>query len=442
MLFLPGCPQVSVAYQTREAQALGQSFAAIEAGRVDLPDPWTGEMRSTGRTSGLLDPEILGGLYFAPLVYRLGAGEREFWAVSCDLTGRIVHLYLPALDLVVYEVDEARSVTLDRGLRGAVDDLRRRPAEPSEPGKIVAVIDMVRNYGHQMLHHLSGLDLLIDYGLHAKVDEIWLAGTSFFGPVETLYPEVAGKIRRFTSRVALGEALLAEPVVAVRIGANCFFEATRRRILARAASKRAFLPKGDRRPLIAVTVRSINRRCLNLDEVVRGVWEGLRPDYPDLAFVVDGWVFAEGDIVGASNAATCLDPPNAGRMQTEFMAARAAFRLIPPEAVVRNVIGTSILESIAGLADVDAYLAHVGTLQHKIAFPWQTGGVVHGPTSQIRHIDSGSFQAEGGKPPLYCEPGMIEDAPGTATRGAANSDYRIIDIGGVVAKLRSVIAAG
>ena len=441
MFFLPDCPPVSMGYQRREAQAAGQSLLAIAERCVTLPDPWTGRMQASTLTASLTDPDILGGLYFAPLVYGFGSGDHEVWAVSCDLTGRIVHLSIPALDLVFYEVSEQRAATLEKGLQRNLPALRERMrGAPAVPAKMVAVVDMVWNFAHQMINHFSGIELMIERGLHHRVDEVWVSGLSFFGAVETLYPEIAGKLRVFADRATLAQAVLAEPVCAVRIGANCFFASTRERLLRLAATRRGFPSPGARRPLVAVTVRTAGRRCLNLDEVVGRVYERLHRRHPGLAFVVDGWVFAEGEMVAQSSAATCLDAKRIAQMAQEFADAREVFRHVPSDAIVRNVVGTSILESILGLLDVDAYLAHVGTLQHKIAFFSLKGGVVHGPSEQLTRIDSGAFQAELGPAPTYLDAAMVEDVPGDTPRGPSFRDYRVIDIEGCVGRLDAVIA--
>ena len=127
------------------------------------------------------------------------------------------------------------------------------------------------------------------------------------------------------------------------------------------------------------------------------------------------------------------------KIREELAAAEHSFRLVPRTAIVRNLIGTSILDSIVGLLDADAYIAHVGTLQHKLAFFSAIKGIVHGPTAQLAHIDSGAFQAELGFGPTYPPSSAVEDIPGPTHRGPFFFDYRIKDVQAFVSELLPLI---
>jgi hypothetical protein len=230
-----------------------------------------------------------------------------------------------------------------------------------------------------------------------------------------------------------------EQVLAVRLGSNCFYEDTRARILRYALSRYAFPKIVDRFPIIAVTVRTGGRVCTNLDELVTATYAALHQRFPSVGFIIDGWVFPETQLVSQSNVATSLDPRFSAKIREELAAAEHSFRLIPRTAVVRNLIGRSILDSIAGLLDAHAYIAHVGTLQHKLAFFSPIKGVVHGPAAQLAHVDSGAFQAELGFGPTYPPSSAVEDIPGPTSRGPFFFDYRIKDVHSVVSELLPLI---
>jgi hypothetical protein len=439
---LPGCPVASIQYQIRESQASGQTVLAVQARSFQLPNPWTGDSISSNITSTFFEEEEIKKYQFIPLIYGFGRGEGAFWAVSCDLTGRVVHLFFPSLGLVVYEMNIERARRLDFGFQASRSDLeRRRDAYyNTSPQEIVGVLDMVTNFGHQLIHHLSGIELLVGSGLHQLIDQYWVCGRDFFGPLEDLYPEIKGKVKYFAEKGHLARQILAEPTLAVRIGSNCFYERTRRRILRAAVAKYTYPVITDRFPIIAVTVRTTGRVCVNLPELVGKIYQIFHPRYPTLGFIVDGWVFGESEIVALSNAATCIDLKHHIRMTGEFAAAQDVIKMIPASAIVRNLVGKSILDSISGLLDIDAYVSHVGTLQHKIAFFSLARGITHGPKAQMSLIDSGAFQAELGQAPVYIDSLMVEDLNGDPSRGPSFNDYKIIDVNGCVAKLWPLIA--
>ena len=56
-------------------------------------------------TFEILDEE----LQFIPLLYGFESGEREVWVASCGLTSRPVHLFIPSLNIVIYELNHDRA---------------------------------------------------------------------------------------------------------------------------------------------------------------------------------------------------------------------------------------------------------------------------------------------------------------------------------------------
>jgi hypothetical protein len=438
---LPGCPKSARQYQTRERRALEQSTLAIRSRSFPIPNPWTGDVHSSHVTCTFTNRETLEKYFFVPLVYGFTFDGRSYWAVSCDLTGRIIHLFIPSLNLVIYELNLGRARALDADITESLSAFEDCMCSfsPQKPHAVIGVLDMVTNYGHQMINHLSGLELLIDEGCHLCPDEYWVCGRNFFGPIEDLFPEIGEKVRYFKSKTELAEKIASEKVLAVRVGSNCFYQKTRARIL-KVTSLRFSYPRNyDRYPLIAVTVRTAGRTCSNLGELIRETYERLLPLFPNVGFVIDGWVFGESEIIDHSAVATSLDKKYSTRISDELAAARSAFQFIPGTAVVRNLIGTSILQSIAGLQDIDAYIAHVGTLQHKIAFFSLKRGLVHGPTVQLTSLDSGAFQAELGHGPLYPDPSMVTDTGSEEGRGPSFSNYEISDVKGLVGSLLPLI---
>jgi hypothetical protein len=435
---LDGCPSASRIYQTRELQALHRSLFALKERSYRLPCPWTGQLLSSNVsfTCDAIEDRLL----FLPLIYRFEAEGRSFWVVSCDLTGRIVHLFIPSLKLVVYELSLDRAKAVNESIEKHLARLEQRALEaaPTRP-KVVAVIDMVTNYGHQMINHLSGVDLLDKAGMLGAVDEFWVCGTNFFGPFDEIFPELGGKTLLFATKAELLEHMLAEKVLAVRVGANRFYEKTRARILRYALSRYAYPRISDRFPIIAVTVRTGGRVCTNLDELIAATYAKLHQRFPSVGFIIDGWVFPETQMISQSNVATSLDQRFSARIREELAAAEHSFRRIPKTAIVRNLIGTSILDSIVGLLDADAYIAHVGTLQHKLAFFSPIKGIVHGPTAQLAHIDSGAFQAELGFGPIFPPASAVEDIPGPTSRGPSFFDYRIKNVETLVSELLPLI---
>ena len=441
-----GVPADVRTFIAREFHGAGVSIEGLRAGVMRCPDPWSGQPLAT---LGVFTTHSQGGMPagLLPLFYAFHSPTGgEFWMCLWGTYGKPAMLFLPRIELVVHDflthdaLSTPAAPLLD-GLRGSLGAFRALLGEASRPERPerIGLLDMPDNYGHQMLENLSGVQRLADEGLLPALEELWVTGPEFFGPVEEIFPELQGRVRRFPSRWDLFEPLLrVRHRRLFRIGSNVFQQRLRARILAtcpvagRPAERTA-------RPCIAVTLRSSGRICLNLAEAVAGLHRTLSARIPNLGIVLDGWVFPESELVLRSAVATALSDPYRARIQAELAEAEAIRAALPPHAVVDNLIGLSMRESIGALRSVRGYLAHVGTLQHKLGLFAGTGGVVHGPTPQLRAIESGPFQSEVGTAPRYLPPEAVEDAPLDTARGERFHNYRITDEGALAAMMAEVL---
>ena len=427
---LNGCPAGQLNYLRREYRAAETSFAALRKGAVSFPDPWWGdsEMPAIGcAMQNMSDATVYG----TPLIYCCGSGSRRYYAVSYGLIGRVSQIIFPDLRLVIYDLSLHNAQLMISLFEANIESLSPRfeirASSPLPP--IVGIVDQVHNYGHHMINHLSGIERLIADGLHQSVQEIWVAGTPFFGQMENLFPEIASKLKTFHSNAEMAEAITQQEIQPVRIGSNVFQERTRKRIVALSGERFQFPAEKRRFPLIAITIRGEGRKCLNLADVVAHLHRMVSAKFPDVGYVLDGWVYPEPDMVMGSSVATAISTTFISRMRLEMSAAESVVAALPAGTIVRNLIGQSILNSIAGIQDVSVYFSHCGTLQHKIAFLTSAPGLVHGPTTQMRLIDTGVFSTESGVPPTFVNAANIADVAGSGgPRGAGFDDYVIADI--------------
>jgi hypothetical protein len=97
------------------------------------------------------------------------------------------------------------------------------------------------------------------------------------------------------------------------------------------------------------------------------------------------------------------------------------------------------LESIAYLRNANAYLSHIGTLQHKLSWFTQAKGVVHGPSAELSRSEVGPYSSELGFPHGTIEQQDVEDVATENARGAGFYDYKIIDVTGATRKLKEIL---
>lgn len=195
-----------------------------------------------------------------------------------------------------------------------------------------------------------------------------------------------------------------------------------------------------RKPVIAVTVRTAGRRCLNLVDVIGGTVTHLMKTYSNLGVILDGFVISDSQIWTSSIPVP--DFPNEyykSAAVADMEIANCISNSLPSEVVVGNLVGSSMSQSLLGIAGIHAYVSHVGTLQHKLSFFTHTRGVVHGPKAQLATPDCGHYQADSGFAPVFLEATSVRDVPSPTEWGSGFYDYEIRDIDDLIRKLDKVL---
>lgn len=378
-----------------------------------------------------------------PLFYKFeNEAGRIFWAISIDITGKINQIYVPDMNVMLNSMWYG-----DRGYFSAVVrelEIATQNLVNFSPNKIrpVVIVDMMNNFAHQAINHLSGLERLNELVAHTKFQEIWVSGVEFFGRTVDLFPEFSGKIRYFDSCWEMAKNIVENERFPVRVGSCYVSNKINTRIVKQAELKKSpnLTINKARSPVIAFTVRGGGRRCLNLPEVVGEVVRFLLPRYRNLGVVIDGFVLPDPMVQGETSALVLWRNDWYRRVvEEEFKIARAIELRVPKGVICLNLIGSGLSESIAALQNVTAYVAHVGTLQHKIAFFVKCGGVVHGPSDQLKNLEAGPYYCESGVAPKFLDPAAVADIPGDYDRGNRSADYEIIDVDALIRELLIVL---
>jgi hypothetical protein len=341
-------------------------------------------------------------------------------------------VFFPSRQLVVFDIFRDAAEAVIGSLQSWLSRYRFKGAAPlaareAPPVRCIGLLDMVTNFGHQAINHLSGVQRVLDFDLLKKVDEFWVCGVLFFGPVESLFPELKDRVRYFSRRWEVANELVHEPCQVIRIGSTYLPSKLRRRIMRKVPPVEA----GPRPTLLVVTVRTGGRVCLNLPDVVAELYEALRKSF-NFTIALDGWVIPQSAPAAMSSAAIRDEMHLAGEIE----------RRLPRGAVSVKTIGRSMLESLNDLYAATCYLAHVGTLQHKLGLLLRLPGVVHGPRPQVSSPEGGPYLSEDGVPPVFVPESAIEDFPTTSIRGQSYADYRIVDLAFITDSLARLMQPG
>jgi hypothetical protein len=437
---LQGISPEQKAFAVRQTLATNITYDSLNNRRFRCRDPWVAAAWCQSLVA--LSAHEQGSLPFGmlPIFYgcRSATGE-AFWVCVYGTHGAVTQVFFPSRQLVVFDIFQETAekviVALQATLsRNAVRVAEIMAAASGRETKCVGLLDMVTNFAHQAINHLSGVQRIIDLSLLNSVDEVWVSGTLFFGKVELIYPELGGRIRYFSRRWEVANELLHAPCHAVRIGSTYLPAELRRRIIRHVP----VVEKSERTNILVITVRTAGRVCVNLPDIVGDLYARLA-EHHDLKIALDGWVLPEAAIVTSSRVETTGANQYLSVLRDEMALAEEIEAKLPPGVIVANTIGSSMLDSLNALAEATCYFAHVGTLQHKLGLLLRLPGVVHGPTRQLTNPEGGPYLAEEGQPPAFMPAAAVEDLPTTSVRGASFADYRILDLSFIVENLSPLL---
>jgi hypothetical protein len=416
----------------REFRACEDNFRNLGRVRETAPHPATG---SPEELAYCFVPKIFRGMSLPVFKVYDQAGNR-FCLVFAGLLNRVSHIILPEQRCVLYDMDHIAA----QSLWDAFGDHMPPIPLPPDNRRRIGLVDMVTSYAHQAMNYLSGMQRLQDSGLGDYLDEIWVCGVEFFGKTETVFPECKEKISRLGRHEAAGRLSGGEYNIC-KLGTNFISEALEERLVNIGAPKRRARALRDTCwPLLAVTVRSAGKSCINLPDVIEKIVHGLLPDYPDLGLILDGWVFPETAIIAESSLVTALKEPYFSQIREEAQLCQATSSRLPPGVLVHNLVGVSMLESLQVVRDVDVYFAHAGTLQHKTAWFSGAPGIVHGPWPELSRMESSYYASQAAQPPVLADIDQIVDVSDGTPGEPRFHDYFILDSAGIVRTLSDLIS--
>jgi hypothetical protein len=375
--------------------------------------------------------DTLGSLPYGllPIYYGLkSVSGEEFWACVYGTYGQVTQIFFPNRDLVVFDIAQGNAEAVIASLQGMLSRRRQEiealiQLRDKQAIRCIGLLDMVSNFGHQAINHLSGIQRLIDLALLNNVDEVWTSGILFFGNIESTFPELQGRVRYFATQWDIASEVWRAPYEIIRLGSTYLSSELKSRILKTAR----FSQVQSRQNLLVVTVRTRGRVCINLAEVVGEIYKRLHSRF-ELKLALDGWVLPESAAVAGSSVGAAVSDYYVGVIREEIALAGEIAKRLPPGSIVMNTIGRSMLESLNDLNSATAYFSHVGTLQHKLGLLLSLPGVVHGPKSQVSDPEGGSYLSEEGVSPVFMPENLVEDIPTLSIRGQSFADYRILDV--------------
>ncbi|MFV0478767.1 MAG: hypothetical protein ACK5ME_13170 [Parahaliea sp.] len=429
----------------------------LSSGTLSLPSPWTGrEVQVDGCFFVNISPLGFGHIVIA---YHLPC-EQSLWLLSGIVReGFPLHaLYCSQKDETLWDIHPEEQAAY-APVRAALQrfDEAGVPASHTASSQAPVLVVGHPNFAHNLWNELAGLSALS--GLAPKVlerSELLLLCEPL-----TALDSILADSKPIISRLEQLDQLLGwHQRLLTRVGSTRISRALLARLhhsLCRHADPQVLRPLtrhlAGHWPVIWLTVRTDARTASNQDMFILALLTQISERYPNVGFVIDGFSYPDdfdnplyqdsdpstpaagsGEFVVNSSLQASLKSREhiisryIARLQKKLKA-----RGIKP---VISASGLRMVDTVALAARADYYVCHAGTLQHKIAWLYDTPGIVHSNKEGLCPA-AGQWmanQVEKGREPVLVNADLVEDLASIRTLAQAerNRDYRFIDVDAVV----------
>lgn len=340
----------------------------------------------------------------------LYGGAAPFYLLTAGAGQKATALVLPSLALTIDLGASIPAALTEESLANSfAPQLKRLASEPDRfeavmardegtlaKRRIVMLAGQIENFAHHLWNFFSGIERIVEGGLAERVDEVRSFGTQFFGPLEGVFPELAGRVAH-VQRGGLvapatpfaGDELMFQP------GGYYVPERLQRRVLDAAARTSARPPAPTDAPVVWFGLRVGSRAWLDQAEGVVSLSRSILAARPDAQIVLDGFSYPVGEDHVSAKWQPAIDELTA-------LGERIAAGTGSPSLV--NLIGRPLDEALLWAARTTTYVAPIGTTQHKVGWFSRGRGITYsGP--QIERIwplrRPGCWEAEGIRPADY-----------------------------------------
>ncbi len=349
--------------QALSADLQERFLAGLRTGALTWPSPVTGAaMLCTGGFS--LDD------FNALYRFRDASTGLDLFVLATEHLARVAGLYVPAHGVVVTAgLDQPR--ILRQHFHRLAHRLLRHLAEMGDSllagrrmGGGVRLAAFLRgggsaHLGHQLWNELTAIDALCAALPPARLPTWLVPGgdVEFYGPIDALYPEIAGRVRRgFAGHAALTRHAYETGAVLFRPTRDHVGAALRRRVMARAVARAPALPGPGRAFILGLRVE--NRTATDLEALCALVIEEAERRHPGCAVILDGHN-ARGDRAGDATIGSYREevasqtPLSVERALAEALRTRFAGR----DVRLLDTLGEPLATSLAWADASDGFVA-------------------------------------------------------------------------------------
>jgi tetratricopeptide (TPR) repeat protein len=400
-------------------------LTAIADGHIYAVCPSTGKILASNR-SLVLQPQKGYGCIF----YRFVGNEIFYLVTGGHWNGfSKLYLYFPKTELIVvlFALPLAdKQWIFNRFKTIMVANCKKIQSYLLKTGKpeIVTLVSW-QQFAHHLWNELAGIHKLYKANLLNEVDR-FLAVAEPLGQIDRIFPEIPSeKIQRIQEDL-LFEEVLENNYFVTRVGhsfiqqelANRLYETSLKQchpsFLAEVeeAKKKFF-------PLLWISIRLNNRTWVSQTEGIANIIKKLSEHFPNLGVVIDGF------------SLPCSFSKSLAFQETierETKMVRNIRSLLPSEIKIYDTVGCMLYESIVWAYAIDCYLAHYGTIQHKVGWTANKPGIVHTNRQTLKrsdYISVCSWARENSVMPIFIPESHITDVVENVKKDSKDSKINL-----------------
>jgi hypothetical protein len=367
------------------------------------------------------------------IFYRFTSQEKLFYLITTNFGDGFTKgaLYFPESELIIKADSEKWGFKRENIIQFKAiivcnyQDFCNYFSNQNSNKRIAVIIGSTENFAHHLWNQLSGINRLYENKLLNKVDR-FLVFREPLGEINQIFPEIpTDKIEKIKTDNEAIQEILKNNYLVVNVGDRFI-----KNDLANRVYKVAFNncpskvidqvkeAKENFFPLLWISIRSHNRTWINQVDGLTKVIDSLAKKFPKMGVVFDGFSLpADRNLY-----------PN--RYQGIFEIIKRENEIVNEitqnlsnlKIGIFNTVGCSIFETNVWAHAIDIYLAHHGTIQHKVGWLANKQGIVHSNQKVLKNPYNYVGKArEFGIPPIYISHIHVKD---TKIEGKEANDLR------------------
>jgi hypothetical protein len=278
------------------------------------------------------------------------------------------------------------------------------------------------NFAHHIFNELSGLYRLEKAHLLNQIETFFILRETL-GKIENIFPQISPqkskriaiinhtKIQKEEAYIQIFRETLKNNYFCLHVG-DCYITNTLAQRIYQLAIKSENCSKLLNQiqtikkfhyPLLWISIRVDNRTWTDQENGFANLIDALAEKFPKLGVVFDGFSYQEDTLFsGKTNELQVIEKQND--------IVKNIHQKLQSDVAIYNTVGCSLYESIIWANSIDFYLAHHGTIQHKVGWLANKPGIVHSNTKVLKSSHHYIENArEKGIKPIYIHPRYVQD---------------------------------